>query len=364
MRPDRAIPLARGVQEDGRVSLQDAFELPSDARVQHTGGRGSLVSRVRWQHPDGSTATWESRTARKRGFIEVVRDGIVKRILARPAVAVRLRRCNDLSGISFFLGGALFTLGAVLAQYDGGGAAHHRLDVPGRRLLVLHRCLCGAGAGAELARKIGVDGALVARPWRWWAYEPHRPGWIAAFVLFCGTLAFAISLVDAFLSGLSAGQINRLIWAPEMVGCVLFLVSGHIGIIEVCHGRFRLMPSSLGWWIVMVNQIGSWLFLLSGLAAFVRPVTGEVISVGVINWGTALGAACFSVAGLAQLFERPPVAHPIVHDPGVAKTPQAAPGKDTAAQAAGSGGAPITAGPSPGRPTCRSRGPSVRSARR
>jgi len=90
------------------VSLQDAFELPPDARVQQTGGGGSLVSRVRWQHADGSTATWESRLARKRGFIEVVRDGIVMRIMARPAVAVRLRRCNDLSGVSFFLGGGLY----------------------------------------------------------------------------------------------------------------------------------------------------------------------------------------------------------------------------------------------------------------
>ena len=132
-----------------------------------------------------------------------------------------------------------------------------------------------------------------------------RPGWLAAFVLFCGTLAFAISLVGAFLSGLATQQINRLIWAPEMVGCVLFLVSGHIGIIEVCHGRLRWLPSSLGWWIVIVNQIGSWLFFASGLAAFVRPATGEVINVSMVNWGTALGAACFSAAGMAQLFERP-----------------------------------------------------------
>jgi len=101
------------------VSLQDAFELPPDARVQQTGGGGSLVSRVRWQHADGSTATWESRLVRKRGFIEVVRNGVVMRIMARPAVAVRLRRCNDLSGVSFFLGGGLFTLGALLAQYGG-----------------------------------------------------------------------------------------------------------------------------------------------------------------------------------------------------------------------------------------------------
>jgi hypothetical protein len=312
------------------MSPQDTFELPSDARVQRTGGRGSLVSRVQWQHADGSTATWESRLARKRGFIEVVRDGVVERIMARPAVAVRLRRCNDLSGVSFVLGGALFALGALLAQY--GAATLPTIDWT----FLIGGFWFSTGAYVALVqelnspRKIGDDGTLVAQPWRWWAYEPNRPGWVAAFVLFCGTLAFAISLVGAFMSGLSTGQDDRLIWAPEMVGCILFLLSGHIAILEVCHGRYRLMTSSLGWWIVIVNQIGSWLFMLSGLAAFVRPATGEAISVGLINWGTALGAACFSAAGLAQLFERPAVAHPIIPNQATRITPRAVPGKDTA----------------------------------
>ncbi|MGE0297412.1 hypothetical protein [Pseudonocardia sp.] len=312
------------------MSQWDVFELPSEARVQNTGGRGSLISRVQWLHPDGSTATWESRLARKRGVIEVVRNGIVERIMARPAVAVRLRRCNDLSGVSFFLGGLLFTVGALLAQYEAAPV----LTIDWTFLIGGFWFSTGAYAALvqELnsPRRIGDDGTLVAPAWRWWAYEPYRPGWVAAFALFCGTLAFAVSLVDAFLTGLSAGQANRLIWAPQMVGCVLFLVSGHIAIAEVCHGRLRWMPSSLGWWIVLVNQIGSWLFMVSGLAAFVRPVTGEVISVGLINWGTAWGAACFSAAGVAQLFERPAVAHAVVHDPGAGVPSQAEPGKGVA----------------------------------
>ncbi len=292
------------------MSAHDLFEVPSEARLRPTGERWPLISRLSWDHPDGSTAVWDSRQARKRGFIEVVRDGIVERISARPAVAVRLRRCNDLSGLSFLLGGALFALGALLAQFEAAPTA--TIDWT----FLIGGFWFSTGAYVALVqeinspRKIGSDGALAARPWRWWAYEPYRPGWVADFVLFCGTLAFAVSLVDAFLT-LTPTQDNRLIWAPEMVGCVLFLVSGHIGIMEVCHGRFRVLPSSLGWWIVVVNQVGSWLFLLSGLAAFIRPATGEVISVWVINWGTALGAACFSVAGVAQLFERPAVPHPV-----------------------------------------------------
>ena len=292
------------------------FRVPSTARPVRTGGRGPFVSRVQWQHPDGSTATWESRTARKGGFVEVLRDGIVEHIRSRPAVAIRLGRCNTVSGLSFFLGSGLFTLGAVLSQL--GTTPPDTLNW----IFLAGGCFFSAGAYAALVqelnspRGIDTDGALTERRWRWWAYEPERPGWVAAFVLFCGTLAFGISLIRVFIDSLDTQQVDRLIWAPEMVGCILFLVSGHIGILEVCHGRFRLIPRSLGWWIVTVNQLGSWLFFASGLAAFVRPATGDVISVAVINWGTALGAACFSMAGLAQLFERPDSAPGPVRRPG------------------------------------------------
>ena len=281
------------------------FRAPDGTAPRSTGGGWSLVSRVQWEQTDGSTGTWESRQARKRGFIEIVRDGVAERIRVRPAHAVRLARCNAVSGFSFFLGGALFTLGAVLSQLASAGET----TVDWTFLIGGFFFSTGAYAGLVQAinspRSVGADGALEERRWRWWAYEPSRTGWLTAFVLFAGTLAFAVSLIDAFLTDLAQPQLDRLIWAPEMVGCVLFLISGHIAIIEVCHGRFRLLPRSLAWWLVTVNQLGSWLFLLSGLAAFVRPATGTVINVAVINWGTALGAACFSAAGVAQLFERP-----------------------------------------------------------
>jgi len=56
-----------------------------------------------------------------------------------------------------------------------------------------------------------------------------------------------------------------------------------------------------------------------------------VISVGLINWGTASGAACFSAAGLAQLFERPAVPRPTVRDAGAGKMSQTLPGESAAA---------------------------------
>ena len=132
-----------------------------------------------------------------------------------------------------------------------------------------------------------------------------RLDWLATFVLFAGTLAFAVSLIDAFLQGLSLHQENRLIWAPEMIGCILFLISGHLSMVEICHGRPCWRSRDLGWWIVAVNQLGSVLFMIAALADFTRPETSGPVNLAVANWGTFAGAVCFAVGGVMQVFERP-----------------------------------------------------------
>ncbi len=45
--------------------------------------------------------------------------------------------------------------------------------------------------------------------------------------------------------------------------------------------------------------------MVAAIAAFVRPATGDELAVGIANWATFTGAACFAVAGVMQEFERP-----------------------------------------------------------
>ena len=104
--------------------------------------------------------------------------------------------------------------------------------------------------------------------WRWWAYQPTRSEWLASFILFTGTLAFGISLISAFFEGLNVEQVNRLIWAPDMTGCILFLLSGRLLLLSIRNGGPWLRPRDLVWWIAAFNQVGSILFLVAGLAAF------------------------------------------------------------------------------------------------
>ncbi len=54
-----------------------------------------------------------------------------------------------------------------------------------------------------------------------------------------------------------------------------------------------------------VNQVGSVLFFLAGLAAYTRPATSDALNIGLVNWGTFAGAVCFVVGGAPQAFERP-----------------------------------------------------------
>ena len=122
-------------------------------------------------------------------------------------------------------------------------------------------------------------------------------------MLFVGTLFFAVSLVAAFAEGLTPRQSNGWIWLPDIVGCVCFLVSGHLALLEVGQGRIRVRAGLLGWWVAAVNQLGSILFFLAGLAAFTRPATDQEINIGLVNWGTFAGAVCFAVAGLIQVFD-------------------------------------------------------------
>jgi len=193
------------------------------------------------------------------------------------------RRLNAISATAFVIGGSLFALGAALAQGDIGGP---RLAA-GVYLAGGVFFSTGGGAGVRLARG-------------------RRPlEQLSALVLFVGTLIFAINLVDSFLGDLSPAQVDRLVWSPDMVGCALFLVSGHLAMVQISGTWLPCWrPRRRDWWIVAVNQLGSLLFMVAAVASFVR-ADGDMIAIGIANWGTLTGALCFAIAGVVQEFEHP-----------------------------------------------------------
>jgi hypothetical protein len=210
----------------------------------------------------------------------------------------RLRLCNTVAATAFALGGTLFAAGAGMAQTGSPPIAY--LSV-----FLLGGVFFSTGGYTSLVQVINEPGPAPSPDrWRWWAREPRRLSWLSALVLFAGTLVFAINLVDSFIQGLDAVAEDRLVFSPDIVGCALFLVSGHLAMIGIGGWRFW-RRRDLGWWIVAVNQVGSVLFMVSAIASFVRPSTGDELAVGVANWGTLTGALCFAIAGAMQEFEHP-----------------------------------------------------------
>ena len=275
--------------------------------VQRVERSGWFTTGVTWDRLDGTTALWSSRPARRRARVELrdVDGRPAGYVVGEPATARRLARLNLLAAAAFVVGGSLFSLGALLAGVGVGSLRTvDSVYLVGGVFFSLGGYLSVLQA-SNAPTHIDLQGMLSSPRWRWWHADPQHLGWLSAAVLFVGTLFFAVSLVAAFAEGLTPRQSDGWIWLPDMLGCVCFLASGHLALLEVCQGHIGVRPRDVGWWVVAVNQVGSVLFFLAGLAAFVRPATSVEVDAGLVNWGTFAGALCFVVGGVVQAFERP-----------------------------------------------------------
>jgi hypothetical protein len=218
------------------------------------------------------------------------------------ALAGRLFRINLVAAIAFTIGGSLFALGALLAQ-----AGVDPLAVVNITYLVggFFFSLGGYASILLVVNDTPDDRRATDDRLRWWSHQRGRLDWSSAVVLFVGTQLFAVSLVAAFAAGLTPRQSDGWIWLPDILGCVCFLAAGHLAMLDVGAGHVVVRVHELGWWVVAVNQLGSLLFFLAGIAAFTRPATSQALDEGLVNWGTFAGAACFAVGGVIQAFDSP-----------------------------------------------------------
>ncbi|MBS1885947.1 MAG: hypothetical protein JSU06_02045 [Actinobacteria bacterium] len=214
-----------------------------------------------------------------------------------------LRRANAVAATAFLVGGSLFALGAALSQAHIGGP---RLAAV---VYLVGGVFFSTGGYASVLLAINAphrrrDGTWAGDRWCWFAREPSNVDFLAAAVLFSGTLVFGVNLVDSLFGNLTPAQEDRLVWNPDIIGCLLFLISGFLAMVDISGSWWRLRGEGLGWWIVFTNQLGSVLFMVAAVASFVR-ADGDMIAVGIANWGTLTGALCFAVAGVMQFYEAP-----------------------------------------------------------
>ena len=160
-------------------------------------------------------------------------------------------------GITFFVGSILFT---------AGGAMQSWIAWPGRT---------GGAAG--------------------------RAAWWAAIIQSAGTLFFNVTTFQALTTAISNSHYDRLVWRPDALGSICFLISGVIAYRASPRDGWRPLRGRTGWWEPGVNLLGCIFFGISAVAGYVVPSTGSVIDLAASNWNTSLGAACFLACAVATL---------------------------------------------------------------
>ena len=163
-----------------------------------------------------------------------------------------------------------------------------------------------ATAGAGLCNTLCFAGSWFFTTAGWMQLVLARPalgiGWYSAATQFVGTVLFNISTGSALWAHAVKPE-RRLVWTPDMLGSVAFLVSGVLGIVAVTavvgYLELRSRDSQAEW----INMIGCVAFGISALGAFVT-ASGVTEDALLANVGTFIGALCFLVAALLVLPRR------------------------------------------------------------
>ncbi|MGI9577197.1 MAG: hypothetical protein ACR2OH_03260 [Microthrixaceae bacterium] len=259
------------------------LHVPHDWKVIRSEGFGPFQTAFEFLLPDGSVRRWTSRRWRKSDLAAA--EGGFRRIPGRTLAIAS----------TFTVGSALFALGAT-SWWSGSVSA-----LADATTYFIGSLFFTTAAYLAYAEVSGTPESLVPgtrRRVRLFSIRPHRIDWWAAAIQLVGTIAFNVSTWFARRADHLAklGE-NDLIWWPDVVGSICFLLSSYLSWAEVCHGAGRFRFRDISWWIVVVNLLGSILFGISAVAARYTG-TNEVLDPALVNPTTFLGALCFGVAAV------------------------------------------------------------------
>jgi len=139
---------------------------------------------------------------------------------------------------------------------------------------------------------------------QWLAWRPKRIGYMASLAQLIGTVMFNFNTGNAFINELSWVQQNILIWTPNIIGCICFLIASRLAFMEVCHGYWGWQPENIEWWVTVLNLLGSIGFMVSALYSLAVPQGDSSATFSLLSaLFTFQGALCFFVASYLLLPE-------------------------------------------------------------
>lgn len=136
---------------------------------------------------------------------------------------------------------------------------------------------------------------------RWICWTPLHIGFWAIVIQLLGTLYFNATTFRS-LTVAPMDVTNAVIWRPDALGSVCFLVASALAFAEAGHRWWSWRPGERDWHITALNLWGSVFFGLSAIGAHIEP-SGSVRNLMLANAGTFLGAVCFLAASILMMPE-------------------------------------------------------------
>ena len=271
--------------------------------VERTRHFGPFITRVDFRLPDGTPYVWTSRRHRWLGglqdFPETRESGVIDASRWWLEVGV-LGRIGWLIAALFMIGSTCFAVASAAGLLPDLFGDFGRNATAINRVFFVGSIFFTLAAWLQLMAAVNADriAAIVRRvppkrKLRWFAWRPSQIGWLSAFVQFIGVLLFNVNTLDALIAGLDWLQEDLLIWMPDVIGSICFLVASSLAMIEYAHAEQGWNPADVSWWIVSMNLMGSVAFGVSAAYAVVLPATGELLDAWMVNVYTCLGAVGF-----------------------------------------------------------------------
>lgn len=283
-----------------------------------TRGFGPFVTWVSEKHAEGRTLLHTSRRHRKGLSPLAVASADIDPRVAEDDIRHEWwhfwapRRIGWWIAVLFMCGSALFAIGGAEGMWPAAPVLRWLDPTLAGWAFFVGSLFFTAAAYLQwleaLNNEVADAGNLtVARRhrWRFFGWHPRNLGYLAAAVQLAGTILFNINTADALITGLGWEGEDALVWTPDMVGSVCFLIASQAALTEISHAYWSLQPQSVSWWIAAINMLGSLLFMVSAVASLVEP--GPVVAAPwLANFGTFAGAVCFFLGAyllIPELFE-------------------------------------------------------------
>jgi hypothetical protein len=179
--------------------------------------------------------------------------------------------------------------------FAGGSACFVVASLPGFVQLV----------GSEVVGVVYFVGSLqfTAAAAIQWLGTIRRLGldWWSSGIQFVGTLLFNRNTYNAMQAGLDANSYDRLVWTPDVLGSICFLIASYLAYAQARGGFVRRPGRDRVSVMATLNLAGSVAFGIAAIAAYWVPTSGSVLDLAAANGFTALGGLCFLVGALLLL---------------------------------------------------------------